>query len=297
MREIDKTYLSLDKATARGLVHRDYIAHCLRWTHMLKVCGKQSRKVTVVDVGCGKEAPLAKTLYTAKYSPQLFINVDAGQIKPLESMKKRDEYTWWPSTEFTKEVAEDAMEMIEDNTSDGPIFITSFEVLEHMHPKKCAKTVAAIAEMVHHFNDWTDRPCEAYISTPCYNGKAANNHINEITYEAMGSLFERHGLSILDHWGTFASQKDYKHMLMPAEKGIYDRLSKYYDSNLVSILFAPLYPHLARNAIWRLGTADIDPGNYEAPHPDSYVAQFPQLAQCAEPWTSSDDWRDLQEIS
>ena len=283
-REIDKTYLSLNKATERGLIHRDYIAHCLRWTHMLRVCGRKSTEVTVIDVGCGVEAPLAKTIYTAKLSPKLFIGVDAGPIKPLKSMEKRDEYKWWPSTEFTKEVAEDAMEMIEDFTSGGPIYVTSFEVLEHMHPTKCVETVEAIAEVLHDYNEWGDRPCEAYISTPCYNGKAAANHINEMTYEALGSLFERNDLAILDKWGTFASQKDYKDLLSREELDIFNKLSRYYDSNLVSNIFAPMFPSRARNVIWRLGTPDGD-----------YSRSFLDLEDCPTPWSSSDDWKELAE--
>ena len=33
-KEIDNTHLSIDQAEARGFIHRDYIAHCLRWTHV-----------------------------------------------------------------------------------------------------------------------------------------------------------------------------------------------------------------------------------------------------------------------
>ena len=33
---IDKTFLSIDQAETRGFLHRDYIAHCLRWTHVVK---------------------------------------------------------------------------------------------------------------------------------------------------------------------------------------------------------------------------------------------------------------------
>ena len=29
-KEIDNTHLSIDQAEARGFIHRDYIAHCLR---------------------------------------------------------------------------------------------------------------------------------------------------------------------------------------------------------------------------------------------------------------------------
>ena len=35
-KEIDNTHLSIDQAEERGFIHRDYIAHCLRWTHVAK---------------------------------------------------------------------------------------------------------------------------------------------------------------------------------------------------------------------------------------------------------------------
>ena len=39
-KSIDNTHLSIDQAEERGFIHRDYIAHCLRWTHVAKWMGK-----------------------------------------------------------------------------------------------------------------------------------------------------------------------------------------------------------------------------------------------------------------
>ena len=41
-RKIDKTMLSIDNAESRGFLHRDYIAHCLRWTHVTKYLMNQN---------------------------------------------------------------------------------------------------------------------------------------------------------------------------------------------------------------------------------------------------------------
>ena len=71
-RSIDKTFLSIDKAEERGLIHRDYIAHCLRWSHVADFIRKKKRWLTsnVVDIGPGKELPLAKTLYVNRTPPK-----------------------------------------------------------------------------------------------------------------------------------------------------------------------------------------------------------------------------------
>ena len=63
-KEIDNTHLSIDQAEARGFIHRDYIAHCLRWTHVSKYLHLQARYKTarVIDIGCGKDMPLALSL-------------------------------------------------------------------------------------------------------------------------------------------------------------------------------------------------------------------------------------------
>jgi len=36
-KEIDNTHLSIDQAEARGFLHRDYIAHCLRWSNGIAI--------------------------------------------------------------------------------------------------------------------------------------------------------------------------------------------------------------------------------------------------------------------
>ena len=40
-RSIDKTHLSIDQAEERGFIHRDYLAHCFRWSHVVKHLGKK----------------------------------------------------------------------------------------------------------------------------------------------------------------------------------------------------------------------------------------------------------------
>ena len=102
-----------------------------------------------------------------------------------------------------------------------------------------------------------------------------------MTYEVLGSLFEAHNLEITDHWGTFASQTDYKQDLNPTEREIFDKLCAYYDSNLVSNIMAPLFPGKSRNCFWVLK------------YNESFKKKFPGLNNCAMPWYSSSEYREL----
>jgi hypothetical protein len=67
-KHIDNTHLSIDQAEARGFIHRDYIAHCLRWTHVAKWMGKPDNRKNckLLDIGCGKDVPLARMLFTSR---------------------------------------------------------------------------------------------------------------------------------------------------------------------------------------------------------------------------------------
>jgi hypothetical protein len=102
------------------------------------------------------------------------------------------------------------------------------------------------------------------LSTPCYDESvgAAGNHTydsgdgqgiqpQELTYDEMKSLIEDNGFELIEHFGTFASQRDYKEHLTEAQEEVYEQLKKYYDSNLVSNIMAPMVPQYSRNVIWK----------------------------------------------
>ena len=244
-RDIDKTHLSLDNAEERGFIHRDYIAHCLRWSHVVKHLGKKNlyKKARILDLGCGKEMPLLKTLYTMKMTPKEYMGVDVNRIQPTDMHRKimdkmgHDHFFLEDECDFSQEIR---------FSLNDPHVITCFEMLEHSSPAKVLKILDNIYQISENFTT-------IFISTPCFNGKAAANHINEMTYEFLESLLINRGFNIISRWGTFASQKD----IEPQLKGdslqqAYECLKDYYDSNLLSILFAPLFPKYSRNVIWKL---------------------------------------------
>ena len=131
-----------------------------------------------------------------------------------------------------------------------PTLITCFEVLEHVTPEKVLGILANIKRV-------SDGDTDIFISTPCFNGKAAANHINEMTYEFLEALLSQN-FTIVNTWGTFASQRDIEPMIFTNQiegahlEQAYESLKSYYDSNLLSIIFAPLFPKQSRNAMWHV---------------------------------------------
>ncbi|NDB66046.1 MAG: class I SAM-dependent methyltransferase, partial [Euryarchaeota archaeon] len=182
MAKFNKTHLSIDQANARGVVHRDYIAHCLRWSHVLKVINKGGfyKNARVLDVGCGKEMPMARALFTNRYAPLSYDGVDVNKLEMhavFASDKVRFKPTLHGETDF-----------LTLKLPHSPNCITSFEVLEHVPPGHARKMIERMYDLL----DGSDENSVAIISTPCYDERvgAAANHPNEITYQALGAAFE-----------------------------------------------------------------------------------------------------------
>ena len=274
-KEIDNTHLSIDQAEARGFIHRDYIAHCLRWTHVSKYLHLQARYKTarIIDIGCGKDMPLARMLYTSRLAPKKYLGIEYNKMEIPDMFK---------NSNFKPELASDVdfTKFVYTSTDGNFNYSTCFEVLEHVEPIK------AIA-ILDHLPQFLTEDAVSWFSTPCWDEKvgAAANHVNEMTYEAFGSLLEEMGYKILMHWGTFASIKDYKDELPRYElKEAFDRLREYYDSNYLATVFAPLFPHKARNVLWET----------------QYVGKLKLEERLFKPINklegrlgSSDKWRDL----
>lgn len=242
-KEVDTTSLSLDHAEQRGFIHRDYLAHCLRWTHVAAYLHQKKRYQThhVLDVGCGKEAPLPKLLYSSRltHTTGSYTGVDYGKLSRPDSIPNTKKFnaTFMGGFDFAK----DALPRKQYDT------LVCFEVLEHVEPFHAYS-------MLKRMRDVLKSDGRAFISTPCYDKKtgAADNHVNEMTFDALHMMIGLAGLKIERVYGTFASQKDYKHLLQPEQRKMFDQLGEYYDSNVLACLFAPLFPAQARNCLWVL---------------------------------------------
>lgn len=279
-KEIDKTFLSIDNAEQRGFLHRDYIAHCFRWSHVVKQIAKGQRFKTasILDLGCGKEAPLLKTLYTSKMAPHEYVGVDFGPINMSDcvckAMDKCGKAHLIPNYDIS-------ISNLTYHLLPGVVFdiITSFEVLEHMTPQKVLGTLKNIVML-------SDNETDIFISTPNFNGKAAANHHNEMTQEFLTELFEAFGFEIVKQYGTFASQSDYKDKLYADGYGkLFEQLSEYYDSNVLAVIFAPLYPAYSRNVLHHIRNTGLSDAKKIADVIEKYFDQQQDV----------DGWRNVFE--
>lgn len=264
-KQVDKTFLSLDQAEKRGFLHRDYIAHCFRWTHAAKAIQKRKNAV-VLDVGCGKEMPFPKLIYSSKLRPTHYVGLDVGDW-PLPEMLEK---VTFPCDKLVGDVAD--VESHEDlGFKEPPNLITCFEVMEHVEWEHCLRSLEAMRKIA-------APDCLLMISTPCYNLKdVADNHVNEMTYAAFGSALEHCGWAISGVFGTFASQSELKPVMTPEQLDTFERLRAYYDSNVLSVIFAPMFPAQSRNCIW-----DCSPDII------GHRRQFPKIGNLKRPFGSSE---------
>lgn len=306
-KSIDNTHLSIDQAEARGFIHRDYIAHCLRWTHVAKHLQKAYKTARVLDIGCGVDLPLARLLYSSRLIVEDYVGVEYNKsskfkTEPFHTGK-------FPMSAYGSIDFANPNQVIIANPPEGskltdnrvnwyggdneqafhrlPNTFVSFEMLEHIEPGHARAVMRKVHEMMVACREDTGDDPIGFFSTPCWSERvgAAANHVNEMTYMALGAMFEDLGFVIENVAGTFASQTDYKAQLIAdGHAKTYEAMAKHYDSNYLATIFAPLYPSLSRNALWTL----------RIPKPGvTYERKFPRLEEVEGRWTSSSQWQDL----
>ena len=309
-KSIDNTHLSIDQANARGFLHRDYIAHCHRWSHVIKYLGLKQRYKTarVLDIGCGKDVPMGRTLYSSKMSPEWYVGIEynkANTIIGQDILANKAKFNGdvMGSVNFPTDFSSvdgmfriDGKTMYDQLTGDKgekpedaywqsnkwPNIITSFEVLEHVEPGHAVDMLKAMHEIL------SISEGVAFISTPNWDPHvgAAGNHVNEMKYEALGAVIEAIGFKVEATYGTFASIRDYKDQLeADGHLPLFNKLREYYDTNILATIFAPLYPQHSRNALWKLSVPDKE---------EDQDKKFGNLEEVEGPWTSSDQWEDLR---
>jgi 2-polyprenyl-3-methyl-5-hydroxy-6-metoxy-1,4-benzoquinol methylase len=245
-RLLDKTHLSIDQAEERGFVHRDYIAHCFRWSHVVKYLMRQHRykDAHIIDIGCGKDQPLPRLLYANKMTGFDYTGIDVNSMSfhpTLVTAHNNGKMRVSMHDETDASLLEP-----EDLIYGKGDYGVCFECLEHMQPYIAYRMLQKWKQL------FKDRAV-IFVSTPVFNGSAAGNHINEMGRKTLGAAFEAHGFTILGCYGTFASQSEIYPYLTGEERLVIEGLSEYYDSNVLSTILAPLHPEGSRNNLWVIG--------------------------------------------
>lgn len=239
----NKTQLTPQQEFERHIYHRDQFAHYLRWSHVLK-----NAKIgqTILDFGCGS-GEMLELFYRNKYRPKQYLGLDI-RTQTIEENKAK--FGALDFAEFRQ------ADLCQNELDLGQTFdiITCFEVIEHIGH---ANADAFLDNIAYHCDENT----VVYLSTPNYDPHvgAANNHLlgpdKEVGewdhFELQAKLEEF--FTIEKKYGTFASIKDYKQDLTGWRKEAFEELRKYYDSNLLSNMMAPMMPaEHARNCLWVL---------------------------------------------
>lgn len=247
------TDLDPSKAFERHIFHRDQFAHYLRWTHILKQA-KIGEKIC--DFGCGN-GNLLEVLYRNRYKQSSYVGIDI-RSKTIEAANEKYKILSW--AKFYQADLCMPNDLYSTVKADK---VCSFEVLEHV-----GKQNAHV--FMQHFKECGNENATYYISTPNYDEKvgAAGNHtydsgdgrgvdVQEFTHKELSDLFSTH-FDIVDKFGTFASQRDYKPLMNEWQAKMFEEIKKYYDSNLVSNIMAPMFPEHSRNTLWVLKRKDVD---------------------------------------
>ena len=235
----NKTQLNPDKTFERHVYHRDQFAHYLRWTHVLK---RVKIGMNILDFGCGS-GNLLEVLYRNRYKADNYLGLDIREqtIKNVQEKYKNIDWAGFACIDLCGDI----------NTDKNWDIICSFEVLEHIGKEN-------IDKFLQNIQSCCNENTIILISTPNYDGKvgAANNHIingeiGEFKHFELQKLLEKY-FTIEEKYGTFASQKDYKPKMNEWQLKMFESLNKYYDSNLISNIMAPMFPVEARNCLWVL---------------------------------------------
>ena len=246
--EFDRTHLSVDKKLSEGGIHRDYIAHCHRWSHVVHYLETRQKKYTrlateryktakILDVGCGVDIPLYKVICSNKFGGvQSYTGVDINKLE-LDRTRFSEKRKLQP-------ILLGETDILSVTETDANV-ITSFEVLEHV-PFDYAK------DTVNHLYNISVEDAEFIVSTPVYDDSIgmASNHINEMTREVFSDMLSEAGWKITENYGTFASKRDIYPNMSDEHRKVYDELKKYYCHQQMATIFAPLYPEYSRNNLW-----------------------------------------------
>jgi 2-polyprenyl-3-methyl-5-hydroxy-6-metoxy-1,4-benzoquinol methylase len=243
-REYDTT--SLHEGGHGLTLHRDYLAHAFRWAFAKRFITAEDN---VLEIGCGSEIPLARIL-TGGIAPHVkhYTGVDLNKLKPSNAQRLT------LHSEFN--FVERWKELVRGDNANGFDVVVHLECIEHMHVRHGQAMLKACFACL--------RPGGTMLmSTPVYDGvHHAANHVNEMTIEELNALTVKAGFVVECRFGTFCDIRDIGREEVRSTIGktspflgeavceVYDALSGYFSTDMLSVFFAPLMPDSARNNLW-----------------------------------------------
>ena len=185
----------------------------------------------LLDVGCGIYQSLRKVLrhgFSAKIDT--YTGVD---VQPLEDCGGyRDKFIG--NFDFTKRYSELGKYDV----------ICMLEFLEHLHVDLGYKSLKAAHTLLR-------KDGRLLLSGPVYDGVGQfDNHVHEYTNGELHGRLRSAGFKVK---ATFGTRVDVRHIRNSDEHDlhwVYDELSKYYDNEALSVIFAPLFPEYAKGCAW-----------------------------------------------
>ena len=219
-----------------GTVNRDYLAHCLRWGWARRFVDNDTR---VLDVGCGRDAPLARALrFPPAARPAYYLGVDVQVVDRAPGDRWCEALGEFDFVERWREVAAAADE-------DGGLFdlVVSFECIEHMRREDGLRLLEGLRGCL--ADDGT-----LLLSTPVYNGRAAAAHLHEWTAAELGEAIAGAGFEVVRRHGTFASYPDMRRAAAPADLALLESCREFYSDDVAACFLAPKYPDASRNCAW-----------------------------------------------
>jgi len=221
-----------ERALSRTYLHRDYLSHSIRYSYALKLI---KRGMSIADIGCGRNYIL-KAVYSNKLKPEIFLAVDArrGPVEFARNFK-----TNFPVKGIVMDIRKVSYPTSYDNVFD---VVTCFEVVEHFEAKYLPHVLSEIYRIL--------KPGGVLLlSTPNFNGKAASNHIHEYISDELNSYLIEYFTVERKH-GTYASQRDIEPVLTRSEREVYTKLKNWFNTDILSLIFASLHPDQSRNILW-----------------------------------------------
>lgn len=238
----------LTEANRGEVVHRDYLAHCLRWgwaRRFVEAAGRGTARV--LDVGCGRDCPLARVLnFPPGARPAYYLGVDYQAVDRAPGDRWVETLGGFDFVERWREVRDAALD-------EGGLFdlVVCFEVIEHMKKEDGLRLLDGLAGCVAPAG--ADRLAgKVLLSTPAFNGKAAAAHLHEWRVDELREAFVGAGLDVVGRYGTFASYPDIKRAADPADLALLETCRQFYSDDVAACFLAPKYPDASRNVAWVL---------------------------------------------